>query len=146
MLAVQIPEEFTVWVCYVTLTLTVTSHLTLTCVNTYSPTMITCGMPSIKMTRRGHPSYKAVSPRRRKEDMRLVQEDLATLFPLRMGHLKLHLHLFRLRFHRDGFWCLQNTGNGSTLSSDQSYVPRTTRNTAGEPEKDRHHDQYYSHP
>ena len=31
-------------------------------------------------------SYKAIYPRRRKEDLRLVQEDTATLFRLRMGH------------------------------------------------------------
>ena len=48
-------------------------------------------------------SYKAVYPRRRKEDLQLVQEDTATLFRLRMGHCKLHLHLFRLGLHPDGF-------------------------------------------
>jgi len=47
-------------------------------------------------------SYKAIYPRRRKEDLRLVQEDTATLFLLRTGHCKLHLYLFRLGLHPDG--------------------------------------------
>jgi len=46
-------------------------------------------------------SYKAICPRRRKEDLRLVQEDTATLFRLRMGHCKLHLHLFWMGLHPD---------------------------------------------
>ena len=47
-------------------------------------------------------SYKAVFPRRRKEDLRVVQTDTATSFRLRTGHCKLHLHLFRLGLHQDG--------------------------------------------
>jgi len=32
-------------------------------------------------------------------------------------------------------WCVQNTRNGCPLSVDLSSIPRTTRSTAGEPEK-----------
>ena len=46
-------------------------------------------------------SYKAVFPRRRRNDLRLVREDTATLFRLRPGHCKSHIHLFRLRLHPD---------------------------------------------
>jgi len=47
-------------------------------------------------------SYKAVFPRRRQEDLRLVHTDTVSLFRLRTGHCKLHLHLFRLGLHQDG--------------------------------------------
>jgi len=47
-------------------------------------------------------SYKAIFPRRRKEDLRLVQTDTATLFRLRTGHCRLHLHFFRLGLHQGG--------------------------------------------
>jgi len=58
------------------------------------------GIPSIKVTRRElrtRPYF-----RRRKEDLRLVLTDTATLFRLRTGYCKLHLHLFRLGLHQDG--------------------------------------------
>ena len=47
-------------------------------------------------------SYKAVFPRRRKEDLRL-------LFRLRTGRCKLNLHLFRLGLHQDGLCDVCNT-------------------------------------
>ena len=47
-------------------------------------------------------SYKAIFPRRRQEDLRLVHTDTVSLFRLRTGHRKLHLHLFRLGLHQDG--------------------------------------------
>ena len=47
-------------------------------------------------------SYKAVFPRRRKEDLCVVQACTATLFRLKTGYCKLHLHRFRLGLHQDG--------------------------------------------
>ena len=55
-------------------------------------------------------SYKAVFPRRRKEDLRLVQTGTAALFRLRTGHCRLHLHFFDWVM-----WCLSHTRNCCTF-------------------------------
>jgi len=46
-------------------------------------------------------SYKAVFPQQRKETLRVVQAYTATLFRLRTGYCKLHIHLFRFCLHQD---------------------------------------------
>ena len=94
-------------------------------------------------------SYKAVFPRRRKEDLRVVQtlNRHSYFVPVENRPLQAAPPSLSIGSPRGWvMWCLSHTRNCCTFSVGLSSIPRTTRNPAGETAQDLRHCEYCRHP